>query len=161
MKKEDITKASSVFKKTVKREIGNFHNDISLNSVAVAFREGVNWFIDFVWHENINNIIKTIPKIQGVKFTCLDFRSIDVPENSIVYCDPPYKGTKQYSTSKNFDHDSFWMWVRKVSRKAKVFVSEYSAPEDFECIWEKQITNAMSTKNTYKPTEKLFVLKGV
>lgn len=111
--------------------------------------------------ENINNIIKTIPKIQGVKFTCLDFRSIDVPENSIVYCDPPYKGTKQYSTSKNFDHDSFWMWVRKVSRKAKVFVSEYSAPEDFECIWEKQITNAMSTKNTYKPTEKLFVLKGV
>lgn len=111
--------------------------------------------------ENINNIIKTIPKIQGVKFTCLDFRSIDVPENSIVYCDLPYKGTKQYSTSKNFDHDSFWMWVRKVSRKAKVFVSEYSAPEDFECIWEKQITNAMSTKNTYKPTEKLFVLKGV
>ena len=53
------------------------------------------------------------------------------------------------------------MWVRKVSRKAKVFVSEYSAPEDFECIWEKQITNTMSTKNTYKPTEKLFVLKGV
>lgn len=42
MKKEDTIKASSVFKKTVKREIGNFHNDISLNSVAVAFREGVN-----------------------------------------------------------------------------------------------------------------------
>lgn len=51
MKRKDITKASSVFKKTVKREIGNFHNDISLNSVAVAFREGVNWFIDFVWHD--------------------------------------------------------------------------------------------------------------
>lgn len=51
MKKEDIIKASSVFKKTVKKEIGNFHNDISLNSVAVAFREGVNWFIDSVWHD--------------------------------------------------------------------------------------------------------------
>lgn len=51
----------------------------------------------------------------------------------------------------------FWMWVRKVSRKAKVFVSEYSAPEDFECIWEKQITNAMSTKNTYKPTERHYL----
>lgn len=51
MKRKDITKASSVFKKTVKREIGNFHNDISLNSVAVAFREGVNWFIDYVWHD--------------------------------------------------------------------------------------------------------------
>lgn len=58
MKKEDITKASSVFKKTVKREIGYFHNDISLNSVAVAFRGGVNWFVDFVWH---NKTVK--PKI--------------------------------------------------------------------------------------------------
>lgn len=56
MKKEDITKASFVFKKTVKREIGNFHNDISLNSVAVAFREGVNWFIDFVLQNSKNRM---------------------------------------------------------------------------------------------------------
>lgn len=48
MKRKDITKASSVFKKTVQEQIGYFHNDISLNSVAVAFREGVNWFIDSV-----------------------------------------------------------------------------------------------------------------
>lgn len=53
MKKENIIKASSVFKKTVKREIGNFHNDISLNSVAVAFREGVDWFINSVWHDKM------------------------------------------------------------------------------------------------------------
>jgi len=29
----------------------------------------------------------------------------------------------------------------------------------FECVWEKQITNAMNNKNTYKHIEKLFVFK--
>ena len=46
-----------------------------------------------------------------------------------------------------------------VGRGYKVFVSEYNAPNDFECVWEKQITNAMNNKNTYKPIEKLFVFK--
>lgn len=48
MKRKDITKASSVFKKTEQERIGYFHNGISLSSVAVAFREGVDWFIDSV-----------------------------------------------------------------------------------------------------------------
>lgn len=51
MKRKDITKASSVFKKTEQERIGYFHNDTSLNSVTVAFREGVGWFIDSVWHD--------------------------------------------------------------------------------------------------------------
>jgi DNA adenine methylase len=40
----------------------------------------------------------------------------------------------------------------------RVFVSEYQMPKDFMCIWEKQVTNAMNQKNTYKPTERLFTL---
>lgn len=59
----------------------------------------------------------------------------------------------------------FHFWIGMIVLAIEIIiiavVSEYSAPEDFECIWEKQITNAMSIKNTYKPTEKLFVLKGV
>lgn len=41
MKRKDITKASSVFKKTEQERIGYFHNDISLNSVAVISRQGL------------------------------------------------------------------------------------------------------------------------
>ena len=29
-------------------------------------------------------------------------------------------------------------------------------PDDFDCIWEKEVTNAMNTTKTYKPIEKLF-----
>lgn len=44
---------------------GNFHNDTSLNSVTVTFREGVGWFIDSVWHD------KTVkPKI-GEFIVCI------------------------------------------------------------------------------------------
>jgi DNA adenine methylase len=39
-----------------------------------------------------------------------------------------------------------------------VFVSEYEMPEDFKCIWSKQITNAMHQTNTKKSIEKLFTL---
>ena len=65
MKRKDITKASSVFKKTEQERIGYFHNDISLNSVAVAFREGVNWFIDSVWHD------KTVKPKVGEFIVCV------------------------------------------------------------------------------------------
>ena len=41
-----------------------------------------------------------------------------------------------------------------------VFVSEYTAPDDFACIWEMKVTNSMNTTKTYKPIEKLFKYKG-
>lgn len=49
MKRKDITKASSVFKKTEQERIGYFHNDISLSSVAVAFRQKSNIKTGRMW----------------------------------------------------------------------------------------------------------------
>ena len=83
---------------------------------------------------------------------------MDIPNDSIIYCDIPYKDTKQYATSKDFDYDKFWQWCRDMSSVGhKVFISEYNAPSDFKCIWKKEVTNSMSATKTYKPTEKLFI----
>ena len=80
---------------------------------------------------------------------------------SIIYCDIPYKDTKQYATSKNFDHDKFWQWCRDMTKQGhKVFISEYQAPDDFICVWSKEVTNSMNTTLTYKPVERLFVYGG-
>lgn len=69
----------------------------------------------------------------------------------------PYEITKQYYTSKGFNHSDFWEWCRGMTKDGhKVFISEYNAPSDFTCIWSKEITNSMNTTKTYKPTEKLF-----
>jgi len=111
--------------------------------------------------ESIDNIYKQIESMKGVKFSFGDYNEIIIPDNSIIYCDIPYNGTKQYSTSKNFNYVEFWQWCRDMTIKGhKVFISEYNAPIDFECVWSKTVTNSMNTDKTYKPIEKLFVYCG-
>jgi DNA adenine methylase len=110
--------------------------------------------------EKINNIEKQIPKIKNVDFYNCDYFELEIPDKSIIYCDIPYKDTKQYSTSKNFNHKDFYIWVESmVDLGHKVFISEYQAPDDYISIWEKEVTNSLHTTNTHKPTEKLFVHK--
>lgn len=107
--------------------------------------------------EQIRNTEKQIDKIKHIKFFSQDYSMFDFKELCIIYCDIPYKDTKQYATSKDFNHKNFWQWCREMSIKGHtVFVSEYNAPDDFECVWQKETTNSMNTTKTYKPIEKLF-----
>ena len=109
--------------------------------------------------EQIRNTLAQVPKLKGVDWYYSDYDKIPLPEHSTIYCDIPYKDTKQYSTSKNFDYERFYDWCRCMKANGhRIFVSEYQMPDDFKCIWEKQITNAMNQKNTYKPTERLYTL---
>lgn len=107
--------------------------------------------------ESIDNILKQVPNIIGVDFYSCDYDKLVIPNESIIYCDIPYKNTKQYSTSKNFDHDKFWQWCRNMSIIGhKVFVSEYNAPNDFECVWSGNIKSYMKAGRSENVTEKLF-----
>ena len=111
--------------------------------------------------EQIKNTEAQIGKIKDVLFVHSSYDELEIPNNSIIYCDIPYKDTKQYASSKNFNYDNFWNWCRDMSKKGhQVFVSEYNAPDDFECIWQMEVTNSMNTTKTYKPIEKLFKFKG-
>lgn len=107
--------------------------------------------------------IKQSKKIQGVKFTCMSYLQLEFPADSIIYCDPPYEGTTKYKN--DFDHDKFWQWCRILTAIGhEVFISEYNAPDDFDCIWEKEITvtlnNQKNSKGDKKASEKLFRYKG-
>ena len=107
--------------------------------------------------EQIKNTESQIDNIKDVLFFNGSYDEIEYPDNSIIYCDPPYKGSKQYSTSKDFNHSKFWQWCRNMQVIGHdVFISEYEAPDDFTCVWSKQVTNTMNINKTYKPTEKLF-----
>ena len=112
-------------------------------------------------NEQIRNTEKQIPLIKGAVFESGDYRetSMFYPDNSIIYCDIPYKGTKQYATSKSFDYDSFYNWCRNMKHFGhRVFISEYDAPNDFTCVWEKEVTNSMNSTITYKPIERLYTI---
>ena len=94
--------------------------------------------------------------LSGIKFVSGDYEDLIIPEGSLVYCDPPYEGTKQYGINKDFNHEEFWNWVRGLSRYAIVIVSEENAPEDFECIWEQEVQRSMNKDNKYNKVERLF-----
>ena len=93
--------------------------------------------------EAINNVVKQVKKLKGVVFQNKPYYELELPPNSIVYCDPPYEGTTKYAN--DFDHNLFWDWVRNISNQGHtVFVSEYNAPADFECVWQKEAKSSLS-----------------
>lgn len=100
--------------------------------------------------------------IIGIELFNVDYKKLFIPSGSIVYCDPPYANTKKYQNK--FNHDEFWNWVRLISKDNFVFVSEYVAPEDFECIWSKEIKSSLAndrkTRGYINRVEKLFRIKS-
>lgn len=100
-------------------------------------------------------LLLQIPKLKSVNFITSDYKDLTIPPNSIIYCDPPYKGTIKYKV--DIDHDEFWDWCRgKTNEGHTVFVSEYEAPSDFECVWELEVSNTLSKQKKIKNKEKLF-----
>ena len=87
-------------------------------------------------NETFRNTMSQLPHVQDVEFICGDYRAHFI-KNAVVYCDPPYRDTTKYST-ESFDYEEFWDWCREISDTNHVFISEYNAPDDFECIWSKQ-----------------------
>jgi DNA adenine methylase len=99
--------------------------------------------------EAYNSAVKQSPNLFGVKLQCCNYDDLLIPEKSIIYCDPPYENTTKYKLENNvFDHKAFWQWCRDKSKEGhNVFVSEYNAPYDFECIWQNEITSGFRRNN--------------
>ena len=87
-------------------------------------------------NEAYRNTMKQVPSIKDVLFTHEDYKEHKI-KNAVIYCDPPYQGTTKYET-ETFNYDEFWNWCRRMSKENWLFVSEYNAPNDFECIWSKE-----------------------
>jgi len=101
--------------------------------------------------------------LKGIEFICSSYQDVDYNKNSIIYIDPPYADTTKYKLK--FNHNEFWGWARKMSKQGyRIFVSEYNAPEDFECIWAKQLDVGLAHLNgkqqNKKKIEKLFKYRG-
>lgn len=136
--------------------------------VGFALSYGGKWFggwcrdkagkRDYV-KESYNNALKQFPNLIGVKFECSNYNSLNIPENSIIYCDPPYKNTTGYVGS--FDHEQFYNWCRNMVKCGHtIYVSEYNMPDDFICVWEKSVNSSLtSDTGGKKSVEKLFTLK--
>lgn len=88
-----------------------------------------------------------------------DYRDMLIPKNAVIYCDPPYSGTAEYVCGE-FDSKAFWDWAEKKAKSQPVYVSEYSAPENWEEIITIPRRSNLQGGNGAFVGEKLFKLKG-
>lgn len=102
---------------------------------------------------------KSLQRLEKVIFTSKSYKEVEIIEDAIIYCDPPYKWTATYAEWW-FDHDKFWEYIRKISKTNKVFVSEYTAPNDFKAIYEFSQKSSLwwwSQSHNNQPNEKLYI----
>ena len=100
-------------------------------------------------------ITKQASSLKEVEFICGNYLDLQIPDNSLIYCDPPYEGTTAYKNK--FNHVVFWQWCReRVKEGHTVFISEYNAPDDFKCVKTVEHKTILDKNSQYKRVEKLF-----
>lgn len=107
----------------------------------------------------LENQVNDFNYLKETRFIYDSYDNIELTRDDIVYCDPPYASTKKYE--QDFDNIAFWNWARKASKKVKaLYISEYEAPFDFKCIWQRGKKDGLGTRKGEKQNtkiEKLFV----
>jgi DNA adenine methylase len=105
-----------------------------------------------------NHLMRQVPNMIGVTLSYGEYTDMHIPDGSIVYCDPPYADVSKPYISDEFDTNSFWQWVRGMSlTDSTVFITEYTAPDDFTCIWEENIRPVGGTMHGNIQPNKLYV----
>jgi len=107
--------------------------------------------------ESSNSLVKQSKNIRDVTFSNTDYRELQIPANSLIYCDPPYFNTAKYK--HEIDHNEFWQWCRdKKNEGHTVFISELDAPPDFECVLAVDVVSTLNKNKKQIRNEKLFTL---
>ena len=108
--------------------------------------------------ESFRNIEKQTPLLTGVDFKNASYELLKIPLNSIIYVDPPYRGTTKYASG--VDYEELHQWCRdKKAEGHRVFISEYQMPDDFICVWKKPQTSSLTKDTGAKVAiEKLFTI---
>lgn len=116
------------------------------------------------YDERYRNLSAQAKSLKGIEFLCLDYTSlIENVDNALIYCDPPYFGTKAYGINTKFDHSTFWNWAKEKSKHSIVLVSEETIPlnkSEYNILWEKEVKRTMLGSETTLRTEKLIIIKG-
>lgn len=91
-------------------------------------------------------LIASRPLLQKIDFYHADYRDLEIPRSSLIYCDPPYANTCGYPYK--LDHGDFWEWCfEKATEGHLVFVSEYSAPDGVSCVLEIRLNISVGVKD--------------
>lgn len=104
--------------------------------------------------------LQQLERLQHLEFYNVDYRQVPILDNSIIYCDIPYKNTGGYDKNKNFNHADFFDWAH--AQKNPVYISEYDIKDPrFKLIALVNKRSFMSGEGTGKlMQEKIYINKA-
>jgi len=101
--------------------------------------------------------LQRLKQLQRLEFYNKSYDEVEIKENSIIYCDPPYLGTAEYDGK--FDHKKFLDWAHNQTNP--VFISEYDIRDKrFTLCFKVKKISRLSTLNRESKTEKVYVNKA-
>lgn len=106
--------------------------------------------------ENCGNVLRgySVPITSSV----LDYQDVEIPKDSVIYCDIPYLNSNVYNKAEHFDYERFYEWCGRQAEP--VFISSYQMPEDrFDCIEEFVHRSTLCATANNQVTERIFVPK--
>ena len=105
----------------------------------------------------------SLPRNSGGRFSnitssVLDYAKVEIPKDSVIYCDIPYEDTNVYNKAEGFDYERFYDWCEHQTHP--VFISSYQMPDDrFDCIEEFSHRSTLSATANNLVTERIYVPK--
>jgi site-specific DNA-adenine methylase len=105
----------------------------------------------------------SLESLERLESTTLPYDEVKIEPNSVIYCDPPYKGMTGYAagTGKGkrcataFDFARFYDWCERQTEL--VLISEYEMPADrFACVWAAKHLVRCAANVTTHTTERVF-----
>ena len=99
--------------------------------------------------------LQNLENLERLQSYNLSFENVPLCQDSILYCDIPYKNTDGY-TEEEFDFEKFYLWCEKQTEP--VFVSSYEMPEDrFACIASFKHRSILCATANNEVVEKVFI----
>lgn len=159
--------AQNVIVKTLKRLTGDnyAHQIIQSNPLYRSIRHSNKDAHRLQSLESLERLqsLESLQSLEHLRVTSLSYDEIDIPDDAVVYCDPPYHaciGHLYEGTADAFDHCTFYDWCVDVSKTNPIFISEYSIEDDrFEIVAEKQKMTCFSQVKSFNVTERLYTVK--
>lgn len=106
-------------------------------------------------HRETNQRGQKLPITSSV----MDYSEVEIPEDSVIYCDIPYMNTNKYNGAEQFDYERFYDWACRQTEP--VFISSYEMPDDsFECVMEFRHLCIYNNKSNNIVTERIFIPRG-
>ena len=98
--------------------------------------------------------LQSLQSLQSLEVKQGSYLDYVYEDGDIVYCDPPYEGTRNYDKT-DFNHAEFYDWV--ASRPYKVYFSSYEISDKrFYKVWSEKKRKLMCGGCSDKVTEYLY-----